>query len=45
MVGDQLSTMVHYNENYLFIISKMTNIYIKHDHKQGKQMHEQRIIV
>ena len=25
--------MVHINENYLFMI----NIYIKHNHKQGKQ--------
>ena len=45
MVGDRLSTTVHFNENYLFLISKMTNIYIKYDHKQGKQMCEQRIIV
>ena len=45
MIGDQLSTTVHFIENYLFIISKMTNIYIKHDCKQGKWMHEQRIIV
>ena len=45
MIGDHLSTMVHFNENYLFIISKMTNIYIKHDHKQAKSMCEQRIIV
>ena len=37
--------MVYFNENYLFIISKMTNIYIKHDCKQGKRMHEQGILV
>ena len=32
MVDDQLSAMVYFNENYLFIISKSINIYIK----QGK---------
>ena len=42
MVGDQLSAMIHLKENYLFIISKMTNIYIKHNRKQGKQIQEQR---
>ena len=40
---DQLSTIVYFNENYLFIISKTINIYIKHNHKQGKSMCEQRI--
>ena len=37
MVDDQLCAMVNFNENYLFIISKSINIYIKHDCKQGKQ--------
>ena len=42
MVDDQLSAMVHFNENYLYIISKLINIYIKHDHKQGKQKARQK---
>ena len=37
MVDDQLSAMVHFNENYLFIICKSINIYIKHNHKHKKQ--------
>ena len=43
MIADQLSRTVHFDENYLFILSKATNINTKHNCKQWKQMHEQQI--
>ena len=45
MIADQLSRTVHFDENYLFILSNVTNINIKHNHKQWKLMHEQQILI
>ena len=41
MIVDQLSGTVHFDENYLFILSKVTNINTKHNHKQWKLVHKQ----
>ena len=44
MIADWLIRTVHFDENDLFILSKATNINIKHNHKQWKQVHEQQIL-
>ena len=43
MIADQLSRTVHFDENCLFILSKVTNINTKHNCKQWKLMHKQQI--
>ena len=45
MIADQLSRSVHFDENYLFILSKATNINTKHHCKQWKLMCRQQILI
>ena len=44
MIADWLSRSIHFDENHLFILSKVTNIDINHNHKQWKLMHKQQLV-
>ena len=45
MIADGLSRSVHVDENYLFILSKMTNSNTNYNHKQWKLNHKQQILI
>ena len=45
MIADWLSRSVHFDENYLFILSKVTNSNTNHNCKQWKLIHGQQILI